>query len=176
MKKGCYPGIQIYDFNPPVLPAKLHTAPVRTHQLTGRRGKKRIKPCDSKFWSTFYSTDIDYLMREQILWNMVISGPLWIIHTAVLHRKGRHGWGWSLRKRKRDWESEVMEHVGLFWTRSLITSVYQDLVRSSLTWRCRLAHWVSFCLSWPAANLICLLTQISVELLQLIKTVGCEGK
>lgn len=87
----------------------------------------------SRFWSAFYSTDVDYLMREQILWNMHRSGPSWIIHRAVLHRKERHSWGWGWRKRKRDEKSKIMEHVGPFLTRSLITNIYPDLVRSSLT-------------------------------------------
>lgn len=121
----------------------------------------------SKSWSTFSSTDIDYLMKEQILWNMVISGPSWIIHMAILHRRGASKLRMRLKKKK-DGKGEVMGHVGPSWTGSLITSVDLDLVRSSLPLspapRCRLTHWVSLRLSWSAANLICLLTQISVEL------------
>lgn len=64
-----------------------------------------------------------------------------------------------------------MVHLGsILDTFSLITSVYPDLVRSSLTLppepRWRLAHLGLLSLSWLPPNLICLLTQISVELVQ----------
>lgn len=178
VKTRCYPGIQMLlvtsflSLNP-LLPDCSH--PHECLSIYWQNKKRGGNPLSSQLGCIFYSTDIIYLMREQKLWNVVIRGPSCIIHMATLHCKGHHSKGWGWRKRKVDRKLRLIEHVGPF-TSSLISSVDLDLVRSSPTLaptlRCRLPHWVSFCLSWLAANLICLLTQISVEPKLLIKAEG----